>query len=400
MAALTEEAGRVLSHYRPEPQFVEVTRTAAALCTGFVFSVEGPRAVRSLVTLRRLPPAPPNTMIRAVATVFGAIPEILRADGSVLGAMCTGDEPFLAGVANAVAGYLHEYRGEPERALAAAECMLAAVEHQPAPWMRLLAHARIGDLCLQAGQGERAMPHLRSAMRELEQLGERSETLGVRLGMVLANLQLGAVDEAERLLALVEPEQPDDALDARTFGLTVRAEIMLARDQIDGGLRLWRRAADLLRETIDRGDVPGYDAWTLEVEAATVIAHVRHGRLDLVGPLAAALPDRLSTVLATLAGSAQPYQMSFPVCGALLLALATVELDRGATVAGIRLTALAERFTFIRGFRPVMCGPRVRDEAERADKAAYADAVSEYAALARHELPAAALAALPDPAHA
>jgi hypothetical protein len=42
----------------------------------------------------------------------------------------------------------------------------------------------------------------------------------------------------------------------------------------------------------------------------------------------------------------------------------------------------------------------VRQDAQQADKAAYADAVSEYAALARDELPAAALAALRDRAHA
>jgi hypothetical protein len=123
----------------------------------------------------------------------------------------------------------------------------------------------------------------------------------------------------------------------------VRAEILLARDQVEAGLRLWRRAADLLREMVDRGDMPGFDAWTLEVEAATVIAHVRHGRLDAVTPLAAALPGRLSAVLATLAGKAPTYLMSFPVCGVLLLALATVDLDRGATASGVWLTALAER---------------------------------------------------------
>ncbi|BCB77751.1 hypothetical protein Pflav_041610 [Phytohabitans flavus] len=353
MMALTTETGWVLSHYRPEPDFVEVTRTAAALCTAFVFSAGQPPAVRSLATLGRLPTAPPDTLIRALAAVLRALPELLAAGAARLHELCESDQPLLAGVANAAATYVWEYQGEPERALAAAERMLASFQDQPTPWARLLAHGRIADLHLQAGRGGMALPHLEAAMRVLDSVGIRNETLGVRLGMVLANLQVGDVDAAERQLALVEPDQPDDAVEVRTFNSAVRAEILLVRGRVEAGLRMWRRVAGLLRETVDRGGVPGLDGWTLEVEAATVISHAHHGRLDLVAPLTAALPDRLSTMLTTLTAN-RTYLMGFPIGGALLLALATVELDRGAVASGVRLTALAERFHFIRGFRPTM----------------------------------------------
>src|SRR6266702_7980955 len=72
LATVAEEAVRVLSHFRPGPDLVEVTRTALTLCTAFTFLLQGPRAVRSLVALRRLPPAPPNTLVRATAIVLGA----------------------------------------------------------------------------------------------------------------------------------------------------------------------------------------------------------------------------------------------------------------------------------------------------------------------------------------
>jgi tetratricopeptide (TPR) repeat protein len=323
--------------------------------------------------------------------LLAATPEVLQPDGVALQAMCDSPEPLLAGGAAAIATYLWEYQAEPGRALTAAERMLDAFADQPAPWPRLLAHARVADLLLQAGRGEEALPHLRAALRVLEELGVRSETLGVRFGIVVAHLQLGELDEAERLLALVEPEQPDHAVDARTFGLTVRAEILLARGQVDAGLRQWRRATDLLRATVDQGELPGYEAWSLEVQAATIVAHVRHGRPDLVAGLIAALPDRLAEVLATLAGRARTYLMNFPVGGALLAALAAVDLQRGATASGVRLTVLAERFHFLRQYLPSMSGPCARQDAEQADKAAYANAVSEYAALSRDELPAAAL---------
>jgi predicted ATPase/DNA-binding SARP family transcriptional activator len=396
MTALTAQVGPVLSRYRPDPDFVEVTRAAAALCTAFTFSVEGPRAVRSLVTLRRLPPAPPDTVIRAVATVLAAVPEIQGPQSPALRRMCqpAGDQPLLAAVANAVASYLWEYQGEHGPALAAAERSLGALEQRPAPWARLVAHARVADLLLQAGQGGQALPHLRAALRVLEELGVHSERLGIRIGMVLANLQRGAIDEAEQQLALVESDRAEDDFDVRTFGLTVRAEILLCRGKVEAGLRMLRHAADLLRQTVDRGETHVYDAYTLELEAATVVAHAQHDRLDPVGALVAALPDRLSAALATLSRNVPNYLMSYPVCGALLLALATVDFRRGQTASGARLTALAERFQFARGVLPTMSPESARQAAEQADKSAYADAVSTYAGLDRDALPAAAMAAL------
>ena len=77
-----------------------------------------------------------------------------------------------------------------------------------------------------------------------------------------------------------------------------------------------------------------------------------------------------------------------------------MDLDRGAAPSGARLTALAERFYFTRGFRPTMSADHARQAAEQADKAAYVEAVSTYAALTADELPAAALAALRERAQA
>jgi hypothetical protein len=82
-----------------------------------------------------------------------------------------------------------------------------------------------------------------------------------------------------------------------------------------------------------------------------------------------------------------------PVCGALLLALAMVDIDRGDRSA-VRLIALAECMRFARGFQPTMSVARARETAERVDGAAYADAIAAYAGLSRADLRTAALAAL------
>ena len=115
MAALVEETAWTLSHFRPEPAEVEVARTATSICTAITFMFQGPRAVRSLVALRRLPPAPPTTLARALAVVFGAVPVTGDAGRSALQALCDSGEPLLAGVANWVATYLLGGRGTSRR---------------------------------------------------------------------------------------------------------------------------------------------------------------------------------------------------------------------------------------------------------------------------------------------
>ncbi|HET6747615.1 MAG TPA: BTAD domain-containing putative transcriptional regulator, partial [Actinomycetes bacterium] len=72
LTAVTAETARLLSHFRPGPDLVEVTRTTLTMFTTFTFLLQGPRPARSLVALRRLPPAPPDTMIRAIGIVLGA----------------------------------------------------------------------------------------------------------------------------------------------------------------------------------------------------------------------------------------------------------------------------------------------------------------------------------------
>ena len=165
MAALTEETAGLLSGFRPEPDLVEVTQTAAALCTTYAFMVQGLGAARLLATLRRLCPASPTTLIRATAIVLSGAPEVFAADRLALRVLCDSGEPLLAGVANYAASYVWEHERDTGGALKAARRMLEAFENGGTPVMLVGAHCRIGELCLQAGQGEEARVHLRAALR-------------------------------------------------------------------------------------------------------------------------------------------------------------------------------------------------------------------------------------------
>jgi predicted ATPase/DNA-binding SARP family transcriptional activator len=395
MGTLLDEIVRVLSHFHPPPEFVELTRSALTLCTALMFIVQSPGRRRGLVALRRLPAAPPDTLVRASATVLAA-----SGDRSALLELCDSDQPLLAGAANSIASYLWQNDGDLENALKAAERTLDMLERPTAPWLWALCQCRVGELCLQVGQAAQAQRHLLMALPVLERLGS-SDVVGLRWWMVLSSLQLGAVDQAEQWLEQTALRRGDEPVGVHAYALAVRAEILLARGEVDAGLGLWRQVVDLL--TSGEGPIfdlqmdPDQEPWVVEAEAVTVVAHARHGRLDLVDGIARKLPRRLSTVLTSRVVN-PAYMVEFPLCGALLLALGMADAERGvrtddqrARRLGARTIALAERFRYLRTFQPTMSSAGARHAAEQADKSAYDEAVSSYADLGPDGLRTAAL---------
>lgn len=384
LATLADQTVWVLSHLRPEPPLVEATRTAAVLCVVSGFLLGQPPA-RALVTLRRLPPGPPGTLIRAIDVVSRAMVENPGTDVATLLMLCDSDDPLVAGVANEVASYLWDSQHDPDSALKAARRMLTAFENQGVPWIQALAHGRIGELCLQAGRGDEALPHLSAAMSVVEELGAWTTVARGRWAMAIANLQRGAFDEAEHWLAQATRSTAADESGMVMADFAVRAEILLARGEVEAGLSLWRRAAERLRNTES-------SQWALEVQAVAVVAHAHHGRLDLVEEIAGELARTLSRMITRPEPASSC--VDFPVCGALMVATAMVELDRGDAASAARMIAVAEHFRFLRGFQPTMSPARIRRIAEEADRPAYADAVSSYAGLRGDALRAAASATL------
>ena len=386
MAALVEDTAWLLSHYRPKPRLVDATRAALVLSVVNSFLLQGPRPSRALVALRRLPPAVPGTLVHAAETVIRAV---ATTDFAPLFALCGDDDPLVAGLAEGVASYAWSALDDPDRALAAAERMVAVFDDREPPWLRAVAHARVGELCLELERGEEARRSISTVLAVLDETGTWPGAARIRGALVLANLQTGAIDEAEHWLEQAMLTGGSEVAGASMVDVGARAEILLARGDTETGLRLWRQAADRLRSTKDTG--PGADGWMWETQAVTVVAHAHHGRLDLVTEITGDLPRALPGLL-------DDPGTSVPVCGALLLALALTDLDRAQTTgersAAVRMIALAERFRYVRGFHPTMSSARIRAVAEPADERAYTDAQSEYARLGREELRAAAIAAL------
>jgi hypothetical protein len=284
------------------------------------------------------------------------------------------DRPLLAGIAHYGHSYLAEYANELDTALRAARRMLACLGDAD-PWLRALAHSRIGELCLQVEPGEEAYRHIGAALSIAEQLGAWPTVARARWALVLADLQRGAFEQAERGMEDLAGGVPAEDAGPKTVELCMRAEIRLGRGDVAGGLSLWRAAADGLGD--DR------DLWSAEVRAVAVLAHCRRGRFDLVTDLADTLPATLSRLLPDAPAA------HFRVCGVLLLALAAIEKERGAEAPAGRALALAERF----GFPSTFGEPaRFAGEARAADRRAYAAARAEFAGLDHDALRAAALA--------
>lgn len=393
LTALAADTGPPLSHYYPEPEYVEVARAAAVLCTVSLFMGYGPHVVRQLVTLRRLPPAPPDTLLRATAAVLSAVPEMLPPDYGVLQKLCDSEQPLLAGIAECVATYVWEYEHDIDRALASARRTIAALAPVDNPFLQVMSHTRLSQLCLQTEQGEAAYGHLKAALEALPRLGDEHDSIGVRGGLVLACLQRGDPDEAEYWLRQAEDVTTLQKDDSDSTDLGGRAEIALARGLTEVGLGLWRSAVEGVAEagSMYSGD-PFLDRWVLKIQSAAVTAHAYAGRLELV----AEPVDRLRQGLRTLLSGPSGSPMERPVFGTVLHALGMAGLASGDAGA-VRMIALAERLRALRDYQPTMSADRARKAVRAAGNAAgatYADAVSEYAALGRDELREAARAVM------
>jgi predicted ATPase/DNA-binding SARP family transcriptional activator len=414
--ALAADTSGVLARYRPEPGLVEATRTSLVLGVIAGLLLGGPNPARFLVGLRRLPPAPPDGFARAVQAVLNVLTGPPEADLAALEAMGQSDQPLLAGMAGTVASYLLEAAGDLDGALAAARRALAAFERRGGVWLLIAAHSRIGELCLQVDEptGDEALHHLGTALSMAEVFGARASANRLREAMVLANLQRGAFDEAERELKLTTPRNTDEPWNMSMFDTAVRAEIALGRGDTEEGLRLWRTAAAALRGPSGRPDLSRLDPWALDIQAMAVVAHAHHGRLDPVAEITGVLPATLSVLTAEMGPPSDSPLASWPgisVYGSLLLALAmtdiararhaagpvsasTVSASTGLARSGARMVALAERFGIQQGFGPTSSAARARRAAQDADGPAYDDAVSSYAGLDPGALRGAARAAL------
>src|SRR5262249_47509331 len=155
--------------------------------------------------------------------------------------------PFVAGIALTLVSMGQESEGDLDGAVAAARRALELSEASDSPWTRMLTLGRLAELAMNAGRGGEALAHLRAAAVVPDGMDAVADAFGIRLALALAHLQAGAPDEAEHYLKTAPTGWTDDESlgTNRAFDDAVRAELALARGEVETGLAAWRRAVDL-----------------------------------------------------------------------------------------------------------------------------------------------------------
>ncbi|HEY1175483.1 MAG TPA: hypothetical protein VGF17_04945, partial [Phytomonospora sp.] len=200
----------------------------------------------------------------------------------------------------------------------------------------------------------------------------------------------GDVDAAEEWMRKILPEVTDKLVGVLRPDFGIEAEILLARGQVDAGLRMWR-STTLQVQGPDMIIDPYLEAWVLEAESVTVVAHSRHGRVELVADTADALPAKLLALLPGKFPVVSGTIMHDPIRGVVLAAIAMADLarhggDPAVARRAVRMIALAERMRFLRSFQPTMSPAGISAAARDADGPAYDEAVSSYAGLSPEAL--------------
>ena len=269
-----------------------------------------------------------------------------------------------------------ENDGDPERALEEASRGLALVEDSDGPWIRAMMHSVAGGLNAQLGKRQEAAQHALLAIPILDQLEANDDAIQARSLLAGHAIAEGRFDEAERLVAEIERLTHERTAFGGAFVTgTVRAELALAKGEVEEGLRLYRVAGKELADiTLPGMELTGFEPWTLFGDAAATTAYALHGTgqegSDLFETLRAKAPYVLNP---------ERPRMDYPVAGMVLHGLGTWGLVKQALDSedAIRLLVLAELFAYPQ-FTTTMDPARTQDEAERVAPGLVARLRAEY----------------------
>ena len=185
----------------------------------------------------------------------------------------------------------------------------------------------------------------------MEALQATEDLTQLRALLVVVALDDGRLDEAERLMgAIVGDERNQSVFGGGVVVHCGSAELALARGDIEDGLAQYRAAVVVLRDRVLRGaDLPvEFAPWVIYPEAATIAAHVRHGRAADVADMLEHLVEKVGQLLAGESGF-----LDYPVAGTVIYSLALWELARAdldddEAERAVRMLVLADVFGYNR----------------------------------------------------
>ncbi len=268
-----------------------------------------------------------------------------------------------AATARLMTAHLLENEGDPRSALVEVEAGLTLVDDEDGPWMTAMMQTVAGSLHAQLGNRTEAAAHAVVAIPILDELEAVDDSIQARSLVVGAAISERRFDEAERLIGEIDGLDHDHSAFGGAFVTSmVRAELTLARGQVEEGLRLYRVAATQLNTISLPGvEKTGLEPWALVGDAAGTTAFAVHG----TGSDGADLFDTLRARAARVLDPARR-GMDYPVAGMVLHGLGTWGLLRQAVAPedAVRLLVLAELFAYPR-FTVTMDPVHTDAEAER-----------------------------------
>jgi len=244
------------------------------------------------------------------------------------------------------------------------------------PFVEASLHGELSQLLMVTGDHHEAARHAELSWPVLARLHADDDAHSLRVATALAPLIDGDLDECERILDSVEVSTDGGQFGSHMVTLAARAELALARGDLEGGLDLFDTAVEEMRLSEFPG--LGFSPWLLLASAGALVARVRHAAADdaRARELARMLYD--GTVDPTTGGF---LLRDLPLNGVLVVALGAWVLRAGDEAAyddGVRLLALAERWGYNRSF-PTMAWPRVAPLAERVRPGLLDALMKEYA---------------------
>jgi predicted ATPase/DNA-binding SARP family transcriptional activator len=375
--AIVDGTERLLERWQPPPDLIPATQVAISILVSHMGFFQDRSLDAVIAAMARLGP-PDQPWARATYAMFV---EASSEDERIETVLRLADEaePATAIMALQWAANLAENEGLIDDARTYTERALSRADGNTTPWQLATLHTQLALLAMQVGDPRAAAVHAEFAWPLLVRLHAHDDAVQVRAGMAMGALQLGDVGECERLLAEMRQMEQGQIFGGHSSEAATRAELALAKGDIEGGLTGYLVAVKEMGALRFPGmDSSGLEPWTMVAEAAALIAHVRYAetrdQLERRDRIAEDLLDKGARLL-----DLQDAFLDFPVTGMMLAAVGAWLLDRPDAdhESAVRLLVMARCFAYNRTF-PVMAWEPLARAADRELPGRLAVLLDEY----------------------
>ncbi len=387
--AIAGSVDALLAGYEPPPPLRDPARlTAIAMIMPDTF-LGGKGASASRGLLARLGPGE-TPRISALVTVLGlALGRETEGVAAQLHELTNSADRTTRLTALQWSAHAAENRGSGQVATTLVERAVAEWRPEDGSWMRANLEMQLAQLAGQRGDMPAAARHARAALPDLVRIGATDDAMDARSLVALDAIRRGDLVLAEEMADAnaAGVEGPWGAGGA-TVTMAVRAEVALARGQVELGLRTYREmATEMGRPMPEIGAVIAFFA--VYGLANATVAHALHGQgADLLDELVEQFP---------LAVGDDPDRIDYPLLGVSTFALGLAGLVHGRIGPDDAATLLvaALRFNYVRAV-PSLRWDRARDLLEERSPGALARAEERLGDRHGPDLLADVRAALPD----